>query len=202
MLFRLLEPDMGLPPGQRPPHLAGLDLLCGVFQHIAGHVLQIQVQGVAGGHEVVVVDGLDEGLRGKDGAQCGTTRGRLGVLMPRRLARRSARANLGGSLGCCTRLPIPHAGGSTAAPTPAQTHMLFPAHLDGRLLLLLLLVLPLGHLHGSAREHAGRWACKVCWHRQTFAKETRRETADLLACIFICTRMRNPSLLDRPQDTC
>lgn len=47
-------------------HLAGLDLLGGILQDIGGHMLEVAVQSVASGHQVVVVDGLDEGLLAKE----------------------------------------------------------------------------------------------------------------------------------------
>ena len=54
-----------LPPCQ-PSHLLDLDLLGAVLEHVvADRGLEVNIQGVAGGHDVVVVDSLDEGLQGQ-----------------------------------------------------------------------------------------------------------------------------------------
>ena len=69
--------DLESQTGEEPPalpslepllkHLLGLlargNLLRGVVEHVGGHGrLEVNVKGVTGGHEVVVVDGLDERL--------------------------------------------------------------------------------------------------------------------------------------------
>ena len=69
--------DLESQTGEEPPalpsleplleHLLGLlarrNLLRGVLEHVGGHRrLEVNVEGVTGGHEVVVVDGLDERL--------------------------------------------------------------------------------------------------------------------------------------------
>lgn len=51
-------------------HLAGLHLLGAVLQNLAAdNGLQVNVQSVTGRHDVVVVNGLDEGLQRKCSGQ-------------------------------------------------------------------------------------------------------------------------------------